>query len=123
MALDSSTEVREIQSLRERLAIQHDLNLVHNLSMLEAIVWARERCDAIAWCHHSRVRWLSIGDAPSYYFFAQMRVKWENETIRCIKREDGSLVEDEGEIIWEVGTYYVEIFTKDPLIQENVDER
>lgn len=44
-----------------------------------------------------------MGDAPSQYFFAQLRAKKISETIQCIRREDGTLVEDEDEIMEEVG--------------------
>lgn len=52
-----------------------------------------------------------------------MRAKLANETIWCIRREDSSIVEDDEEILTEVGNYYIEIFTKDPLIQANIKER
>lgn len=70
VALESSAEVRQIQSLRDRLAIQHDLKLLCGLTALEAVVHVRERRDAVAWRRRSRVRWLAIDDAPSRYFFA-----------------------------------------------------
>lgn len=53
---------------------------------------------------------------PPATFFAQMKARWASETVCCIRREDGSVVEDEEEILSEIGTYYTEIFTKDDVV-------
>lgn len=84
---------------------------------------ARDQMDAINWHRRSRVRWLAIGDAPSKLFFAQRREKIASERVRCIRREDGSIVEDKDEILTEVGLYYAEIFMRDLEVQANEAER
>lgn len=118
-----TNEVAELQRLRERLSIDPDPDLLPELTRLEAAVRKREREDAIAWKRRSRVKWLSVGDAPSHFFFAQLRAKHINETICCIKKEDGSSITDEKEIIRETEQYFRELFTRDEDIQRNDEER
>lgn len=51
-----------------------------------------------------------------------MKARFASEIFCCIRREDGSIKEDEEEIMTEIGTYYTQIFTKDDLVQANVGE-
>lgn len=52
-----------------------------------------------------------------------MKAKWASETIRCIRRANGLVVEDEDEILMEIGNYYTKIFTMDPQIKVDSTER
>lgn len=64
-----------LQQLREHVVVNPDLDLILTLTLLEAEIRKRECKDAIAWKRRGRVRWLSMGDAPSHYFFAQVKAK------------------------------------------------
>lgn len=62
------------------------------LNLLEAEVKQQELDYAITWCRRSRVRWLTLGEAPSRYFFAQMKAKHARDTIRALLLESGKIV-------------------------------
>lgn len=64
-----------------------------------------------------------MGDAPSPYFLAQMHAKQALEAIRCLTREDGSLVDYEDGIMTDIGDAYAEIYTKDEQVELHAAER
>lgn len=64
-----------------------------------------------------------MGDAPSWYFFAQIKAKCASEKLCCIRLEDGTLVEEEEGLLQEVEAFYSTIYAKDHQIQSNEIER
>lgn len=82
----------------------------------------KDRQVAIAQHRCSRVWWLAVGDAPSRYFFVRMKAKQLLETIWCLTREGGSLVEGEDTILEEVGNVYEEIYAIDPQVELHAKE-
>lgn len=52
-------------------------------------------------------------------FFAQLRAKHINETIYCIKKEDGNTITDKKEILRETEHFYRDLFTRDEAIWTN----
>lgn len=46
-----------------------------------------------------------------------MKVEQDHETIRCLTREDGTMVDNEDEIMDKLGTSYSEIYVKDAQVE------
>lgn len=79
----------------------------------------REREDAIAWKRRGRVKWLSMGDAPSRYFFAQVKPIQKRETLRCVRMDPNKVVLEEVGIMEEVHSFFNELYTHDEEISRN----
>lgn len=91
------------------------------MTALEAKIRARDRKGTISWPWWSRIWWLAVGDAPSC-IFAQMKAKLVSETFHSIRKQDGAVLVDEGDILNYIGTTYTDIFSKDSQIQANSQE-
>ncbi|KAL3699904.1 hypothetical protein R1sor_017926 [Riccia sorocarpa] len=74
----------------ENLSEEHKARLAH----IEDQLRKQEHQDARAWRLRSKQRWLREGEAPSRYFFAQMKAKFTNETMPTLTLEDGTKTED-----------------------------
>lgn len=114
VSIDPTKAQAELVRIRGLLAIQHDPELIRHLTALEAKNREKDRKDAIVWRWRSRVRWLSMGDALSRYFFAQMRVKLAHETLRLMRMEDGTVLTGEDDILGYIAVSYIDIFVRDP---------
>lgn len=62
--------------------------LLSRLKIVEEEVRVNTRMDAIKWCKRSRVRWLSLGEAPTRYLFAQFKARRSRETLRNIRIDE-----------------------------------
>jgi hypothetical protein len=65
----------ELESLRHQVTPNSSLEDRIKLKTVETQARDAERREAIIWRCQSRIKWLSVGEAPSTYFFAQMRGK------------------------------------------------
>ncbi|KAL3696686.1 hypothetical protein R1sor_010762 [Riccia sorocarpa] len=74
---------------------------------------AKVREDELQECEiarrRSRHRWLKSGDAPTRYFYAVLKSKQNAEALTVLTKEDGSVLEDEDEILGEVHSFYGEL--------------
>ena len=91
------------------------------LSDLEWELRENERREAIAWRRRSRVRWLSVGEAPTKYFFAQVKAKHARDTIQALKIDELTVTEDEA-LVTTVQTTFTGVFAVDPKLQNHVAE-
>jgi hypothetical protein len=62
------------------------------LKQLEAEIRDTERKEAITWRTKSMIHWLSLGDAPTKYFHAQLKAKHNRETIIALENQEGEIV-------------------------------
>lgn len=118
--IDPNFAQAKLQHIRNLLAIQHEPEMIRRLTTLEAKIRAIDRRGAIAW-RRSRVWWLAVGDAPSFCFFAQMRAKLSNKTMRSIKKEDGYVIENE-DILRYIDMFYTKKIAKDIQLATNVED-
>ncbi|KAL3693269.1 hypothetical protein R1sor_006920 [Riccia sorocarpa] len=58
----------------------------------------------------SRHRWLKSGDASTRYFYAVLKSKQNAEALTTLHKDDGTVLDDEGEILEEVHRFYGELF-------------
>ena len=61
----------------------------------------------------SASKWTQVGDKVNKMFFSQVAPKWSTIGIKQLRREDGSLTEDESEIVQIATTYYAKLLTAD----------
>lgn len=66
---------------------------------------------------------MTMGDAPSPYFLAQAKAKQKLETIHCLRIEDGTEIDDEEDIMDELGNTYAEIYARDRRVDQDEEER
>lgn len=81
------------------------------------------RLDSIKWQKRSRIKWLSIGDAPTKHFFAQFKARCSRETLRNIRIDEDSYTSSDLEVRERVHSFYKELFTSDPHVVSNRVER
>jgi hypothetical protein len=93
-----------------------------HLRQLESEVHEADKQDAILWRCRSRVKWLSVGDAPSKYFFLQLKAKHSKDTIRALQVADRELTE-ETEILAAVQADYQAIYANNPEVTHNHREQ
>ncbi|KAL3680440.1 hypothetical protein R1sor_023396 [Riccia sorocarpa] len=79
--------------------------------------------EATLWRSRSRAKWLHAGDAPTKYFFTLWQAKVKQEEIRVLKLDDGTLIEDRGKILEEVGRFYKQLYTEDGETDQANEER
>ncbi|KAL3696147.1 hypothetical protein R1sor_010223 [Riccia sorocarpa] len=108
-----------------RMIAQNDCTTAtrERILTLEKAIKQRELADAKSWRTRSRVRWMAEGEAPSHYYFAQLKAKHAREKIRCIRMADGSETSNECEIKTEVTRYFVEQFCCPPASQADLELR
>ena len=57
----------------------------------------------------SASKWTQVGDRVNKMFFSLVALKWSAVGIKQLRREDGSLTEDESEIVQIATTYYTKL--------------
>lgn len=76
-------------------------------SRLNAL-WKREE---IYWKQHSRMKWLTHGDKNTRYFHQTTFSRCQRNKIIRIKGEEGEWIEEERQIMHELQSFYVRLFT------------
>ncbi|KAL3687200.1 hypothetical protein R1sor_013509 [Riccia sorocarpa] len=112
-----SSPLKELQlelcQLRENIQSQDEL------AAKESECRKKEAIESLNWRKRSRIRWLSNGDAPSRYFYAQLRAKQVRDSIRFLELEGGHRTTNEAEIKREVQEYYTTLYSSDRQVREN----
>ncbi|KAL3684638.1 hypothetical protein R1sor_002660 [Riccia sorocarpa] len=80
------------------------------VTTVEGDIRRRELAGAKAWRLRSRIHWLAEGEAPSHYFFAQLKAKYARETIQFLRDQEGRDTRQEDEIKKQVTEYFQEQF-------------
>ncbi|KAL3683872.1 hypothetical protein R1sor_001894 [Riccia sorocarpa] len=87
-----SSPLKELQlelcQLRERIQSQDDQALRDELVLKELECRKKEAIESQNWRKRSRIRWLTNGDAPSRYFYSQLRAK----QVKTVIEEEVGLV-------------------------------
>ncbi|KAL3685505.1 hypothetical protein R1sor_003527 [Riccia sorocarpa] len=108
---------------RERISPDSDPVEIEALNIAEKRLKDQQIQEAPNWRLRSRIRWLSIDDVPSRYFFAKLKSKWARETISALKRSDGEITTDKEEILEEIHTFYQQLFDAEERTTERDEAR
>lgn len=90
----------------------HDPDLILRMKVLETEVHRMERLQTHLWRLRSNSTWVKIGDAPTAYFFMLVKAKCIRETVKALARANGSITEDEQELLSGVHTHYASLYKK-----------
>ncbi|KAL3693816.1 hypothetical protein R1sor_007467 [Riccia sorocarpa] len=104
---------REVQDLRIR-SEQEELSseAIQILKNREAEIHIRETREAHIWKVRSKDRWLKEGEAPSKYFYLQLKAKFSREKITVLENVSGETMTKHLEILHEVQEYYRELYKR-----------
>ncbi|XP_057811420.1 uncharacterized protein LOC131025639 [Salvia miltiorrhiza] len=91
---------------RRNLSKNFDVELQQITKDIEKITEAEE----LHWKQRSRANWLGLGDRNSKYFHAFVSKRRQKNTIKCLRRSDGTEVRKEGEMADEIHAYFSTIF-------------
>ncbi|KAL3699293.1 hypothetical protein R1sor_017315 [Riccia sorocarpa] len=100
----------ELIALKMRMQNDSAGAIKERVTTLEGDIRRRELADAKTWRLRSRIRWLAEGEAPSHYFFAQLKAKYARETIQFLRDQEGRETRQEGEIKNQVTKYFQKQF-------------
>jgi hypothetical protein len=109
----------ELEALRLKIELGLTEEEIQSLKKLEAEIRDTERKEAIVWRTKSRIRWLSLGDAPTKYFHAQLRAKHARETIVALETSTGETVTTDEGLLRTVQTEFEQWFGANPGIRAN----
>ncbi|KAL3678136.1 hypothetical protein R1sor_021092 [Riccia sorocarpa] len=113
----------ELQTLKTMADFDHSEELASEIEILEAEVRSKETWEVTQWRNRSRNRWLKEGEAPSKYFFSQLKTKHQRESIKALQRESGEMITSERGIIGEIEQFYSELYLKDDRVERNIAAR
>ncbi|KAL3689108.1 hypothetical protein R1sor_015417 [Riccia sorocarpa] len=108
----------EVAWRRQMLSEDPSAEEIETLESLEKRLKARELEDAKSWKVRSRVKWLSVEEAPSRYFFAKLRANWAKESLNALETEDGTVSTDTEEILQEIHSFYQILYTAEEESEE-----
>ena len=69
----------------------------------------------------SRVQWLQHGEKPSKYFCSLENKHFTEKTIKCIKKENGTIINEQAKILNEIKTFYQSLFNSYDQKLENIN--
>ncbi|KAL3697957.1 hypothetical protein R1sor_012033 [Riccia sorocarpa] len=116
---DSEDTKREVEELRIRAESEElSTEAKEILRFKEDELRNQELKDARRWKCRSREKWLQEGEAPSRYFYSQLKAKFSRERLTVLETEDGSMTTDHKRIIGAVEAYYKELYTRETGTQE-----
>ncbi|KAL3689313.1 hypothetical protein R1sor_015622 [Riccia sorocarpa] len=96
----------ELQALRIQAEGNVTDTLMARIEALEVEIRSKERAEADKWRKNSRNKWLRGGEAPSKYFFSQLKSKHQKESIKVLELENGETLTSESEILKEIKTFH-----------------
>ncbi|KAL3691992.1 hypothetical protein R1sor_005643 [Riccia sorocarpa] len=71
----------------------------------------------------SKDRWLQEGEAPSKYFYLQLKAKFSRERIITLEKDNGEAITKHRDIIKEVEDYYRLLYTRGTFSQQVLGAR
>ena len=107
MELINSNYCKTIQAERDTLVKE-----LHN------IIYEKNRGAQI----RSRAKWLEEGEKPTKYFFNLEMQNISNNTIKRLRKEDGSPTKNDAEIIQEGVNFYQNLYKKEPIPDNDIKE-
>ncbi|KAL3681274.1 hypothetical protein R1sor_024230 [Riccia sorocarpa] len=118
---DLRREVEELRIWMEEEGGNSDLHA--ELQLKEAELREQDLREARAWKYRSKEKWLKEGEAPSRYFYAQLKAKFSREKIAVLEREDGRRIIGHQEILREIEEYYKQLYTRGEETEETRQAR
>ncbi|KAL3698443.1 hypothetical protein R1sor_012519 [Riccia sorocarpa] len=103
----------ELKDLREEAEEGTNDCVTDRIRQLLHEVRRQEQEDARAWRLHSKSKWLRDGEAPSRYFYAQMKAKYANETMNALELQDGTVTTDRAVIKNEVQEVMTNLYKRE----------
>ncbi|KAL3683842.1 hypothetical protein R1sor_001864 [Riccia sorocarpa] len=97
--------------------------LMIRLEELEQELRTKENQEAEQWRRRSRARWLKDGDAPSQYFFSQLKAKHQREGIKLLTLDNGEVIQSEERILNEIEVFYADLYQQDEEVDGNQKAR
>jgi hypothetical protein len=113
-------ELKEVKLRISELDSEEDRR---KLLILEDTVRKIDHYNAAAWRKHSRICWLKLGDAPTKYFFAQLKAKHTRETIRALQMVNGQVTKSEVLMKSVIHSFYTNLYAADSEVAGNTHER
>ncbi|KAL3686168.1 hypothetical protein R1sor_004190 [Riccia sorocarpa] len=101
----------ELRILRSLTGPNFSEEALLRIQQMEQVIRVQEQHDARSWRIHSKVRWLQDGEAPSRYFFSQLKAKNARETIKALHLNDGTRITDMDAIMAEVEDFTASLYT------------
>lgn len=114
---------QELELLRESKVLDQSVETLEWIRPLEIEVREASRSDSIKWHKRSRICWLSIGEAPTRYCFAQYKAKHSRETLHNIRIDDNNVSESDFSNRAHFYSFYQELFMRDGTVEHNRVER
>ncbi|KAL3698736.1 hypothetical protein R1sor_012812 [Riccia sorocarpa] len=100
----------ELQSLRIEVEMNPSEYNLTKLVELEREVREQE-CQKARICREqSRNRWFKDGEAPTKYFFSQLKAKHRREEIKALKLDSGQVITSERGVMQEIGRFYADLY-------------
>lgn len=78
----------------------------------------QEKVDASIF--RNKVKWYEQGERSSRYYFALEKYKYNKKTISVLKRENGSIIDRDNDILNELAQHYKKLYTKNPNVNFNM---
>ncbi|KAL3692146.1 hypothetical protein R1sor_005797 [Riccia sorocarpa] len=119
----SDTLKTELAALRMRIQFDTQIDLRERVLNLEKKIRERELKDAKSWRMRSRIRWMEAREAPSHYFFTQLKAKHARETMKLLCKGSGANTSDEDEMKAEITSYFQEQFDCQEATQQELNKR
>ncbi|KAL3696899.1 hypothetical protein R1sor_010975 [Riccia sorocarpa] len=85
---------------------------LQRIAQLEHQTRLQDLNDAKAWRTRSKNKWLREGEAPSRYFYSQLKAKQYRESIQSLTLPDGQTTTDRSRILTEVERFMKELYTR-----------
>ncbi|KAL3679581.1 hypothetical protein R1sor_022537 [Riccia sorocarpa] len=113
----------ELAALRACIQADYSERMRSRVLTLEKELRNWELNEAKKWRLRSRVRWMEEGEAPSRYFFTQLRAKQTRDSMLFLRKEDGSETQKESEVKSMVTDYFQDQFTCPEPVPANLHLR
>ncbi|KAG1328634.1 hypothetical protein G6F62_008060 [Rhizopus arrhizus] len=111
-----------LQRQRRRLLRQPlDSNTDNPLADVEAQLDAEYEQSASILALRSGLQWREKGERSNAYFYRCLRERQHTQAITSLSTPDGQLVSNPVDLVNCAKDYYEELYTPDPIIQEDVD--
>ncbi|KAL3675668.1 hypothetical protein R1sor_025616 [Riccia sorocarpa] len=96
----------ELQKLKITAEVRSTTELEEKITKLEEELRTKEIPNTTRWRKRSRNRWLKEGEAPSKYFFSQLKSKHKRESFKSLQLDIGEVVTAENRIMEEIEKFY-----------------
>ncbi|KAL3686920.1 hypothetical protein R1sor_013229 [Riccia sorocarpa] len=118
---DTRREVIELRIRSEQGELSSDVLTL--LKTKEDELRQNDIREAKIWKCRSKERWLKEGEAPSKYFYLQLKAKFSREKITALEDSHGQTATDHKEILQQVEAYYKQLYTRGEATEDVTQAR